>query len=181
MAPTRARRLAVALPDDMLDLAASLATGGVGRPRQADLRRAISTAYYALFHRLIDDACRMMISGRGSDSDRLRGVLRRAFGHQDMLDAAKSFRSANMKRAFRPALDNEEIPDSLRRVADAFFRLQQARHEADYNLAVSIAREDAITSVETVQTAFRDWEQVQRSHAARVFLTALLTYRQMRT
>lgn len=43
-------------PYDLIRIARHLATGGVsgdrGRPRQADLRRAISAAYYALFHAL---------------------------------------------------------------------------------------------------------------------------------
>ena len=43
-------------PDDLLRIAEGLARGalgsGMGRPRQAELRRAISAAYYAMFHAL---------------------------------------------------------------------------------------------------------------------------------
>ena len=35
---------------DLIQTATKLATGGVGRPLQSDLRRSISTAYYAMFH-----------------------------------------------------------------------------------------------------------------------------------
>jgi hypothetical protein len=38
--------------DDLLDIAARLATLEEGRPRRTSLRRAISSAYYALFHAL---------------------------------------------------------------------------------------------------------------------------------
>ena len=43
-------------PQDLLRIAEGLARGalssGRGRPRQAELRRAVSAAYYALFHTL---------------------------------------------------------------------------------------------------------------------------------
>ena len=39
-------------PDHLLDLADKIARVEVGNPRQASLKRAISTAYYALFHAL---------------------------------------------------------------------------------------------------------------------------------
>ena len=41
-------------PRDLIKIARQLASGAVdgnrGRPRQAELRRAVSAAYYALFH-----------------------------------------------------------------------------------------------------------------------------------
>jgi len=39
-------------PNDLIAVARALVPQGPGRPRQAFLRRAISTAYYALFHAL---------------------------------------------------------------------------------------------------------------------------------
>jgi uncharacterized protein (UPF0332 family) len=42
------------LHDELLDTARFLLRRNQNRPTQADLRRSISTAYYALFHRLID-------------------------------------------------------------------------------------------------------------------------------
>jgi hypothetical protein len=47
----------VAFPDDLLEQAHHLAKRDERkRPRQASLRRAISTTYYALFHLLIMEA-----------------------------------------------------------------------------------------------------------------------------
>ena len=43
-------------PEDLIRIARGLAGGAIGgnigRPRQAELRRAVSAAYYALFHAL---------------------------------------------------------------------------------------------------------------------------------
>ena len=35
---------------DLIQTARKLVIGGMGRPLQSDLRRSISTAYYAMFH-----------------------------------------------------------------------------------------------------------------------------------
>jgi len=45
----------LALPDDLLAQAKHLASKEPKRPRQASLRRAISGAYYALYHLLMID------------------------------------------------------------------------------------------------------------------------------
>jgi len=46
----------MAFPDDLLELAQQLADLHPESPHQASLRRAVSTAYYALFHLLISEA-----------------------------------------------------------------------------------------------------------------------------
>jgi hypothetical protein len=46
----------MAFVDDLLEQAQHLANRERKEPRQASLRRAISTAYYALFHLLISEA-----------------------------------------------------------------------------------------------------------------------------
>ena len=45
----------MAYPDELLELARELANLHPGHPHQASLRRAVSTAYYALFHLLISE------------------------------------------------------------------------------------------------------------------------------
>jgi uncharacterized protein (UPF0332 family) len=47
--------LEVAFADDLLEQALHLANRERKGPRQASLRRAVSTAYYALFHLLISE------------------------------------------------------------------------------------------------------------------------------
>jgi uncharacterized protein (UPF0332 family) len=43
-------------PADLLEQAKHLANREKKRPRQASLRRAVSTVYYALFHLLVHEA-----------------------------------------------------------------------------------------------------------------------------
>jgi hypothetical protein len=50
----------MSLPADLLAQARRLISQDPRRPRQASLRRAISTAYYALVHLLISEASAML-------------------------------------------------------------------------------------------------------------------------
>ncbi|MBS1874595.1 MAG: hypothetical protein JSU00_15375 [Acidobacteria bacterium] len=44
------------LPEDLLEQADHLARWDWKHPKQASLRRAVSTAYYAVFHMLVSEA-----------------------------------------------------------------------------------------------------------------------------
>ena len=82
--------VADALPRDLLQQAYDLAYKETTDPKQASLRRAVSTAYYALFHLLIDEAV-----GKWA-IERQRSILARTFEHSKMKaicdDVLKSFK-----------------------------------------------------------------------------------------
>jgi hypothetical protein len=54
--------------DDLLEQAYDLANKEPTNPKQASLRRAVSTAYYAQFHLLIDRWGRQQVGGTGRGS-----------------------------------------------------------------------------------------------------------------
>ena len=68
--------------EDLLALALYLANLKIEPSRQASLRRAVSTAYYALFHLLISEA---MLSWSQAEQ---RAALGRLFDHGTMLNAS---------------------------------------------------------------------------------------------
>jgi hypothetical protein len=68
----------MAFAADLLEQAYHLANLESGEPKQASLRRAVSTAYYALFHLLIDEA----VGNWGVA--RQRSILARTFDHGKM-------------------------------------------------------------------------------------------------
>ena len=49
----------MAFHQDLLKQAIQLARNESRKPKQASLRRAVSTAYYALFHFLIYETCKL--------------------------------------------------------------------------------------------------------------------------
>jgi hypothetical protein len=76
----------VSLHADLIAQARHLCQREPRRPKQASLRRAISTAYYGLFHGLVAAAGACFLSHRHRA---LRPVLTRAFEHRKMAEACQ--------------------------------------------------------------------------------------------
>jgi hypothetical protein len=140
------------------------------------LRRAVSAAYYSLFHLLTSDASDRLITGSGKED--LRAVLRRAFEHAIMFQACREFIKPNAGK-LEKALGGVAVPLALNYVAEAFIVLQQARHEADYDVSRSFTRLQALDIVALAEKAFVDWQSVRKTIPGDIFLTALLATRGM--
>src|SRR5690606_22225830 len=104
--------------EDLLDQAETLIHLDRTRPKQANLRRAVSATYYALFHFLTDQATRTLM---GAHAAPYRRVLVRAFVHSDMKAACTSFAGGSLKSAVSKGLPaNIAIPPEVRHIADSF-------------------------------------------------------------
>ncbi|MGA3186902.1 MAG: hypothetical protein ABSF22_07300 [Bryobacteraceae bacterium] len=88
--------------DDLLKDAYHLAARGGKKPKQSSLRRAVSTAYYALFHLLIAD---FVVNWKTTGQ---RARLGRMFEHRKMSQAVFKFKGGNQKA----------IEDELKTVLD---------------------------------------------------------------
>lgn len=160
----------------LLEQAEHLARRERKRPRQASLRRATSTAYYSLFHFLVDEACRLVF-GRTSDRRRLRGALSRAFQHGHMKNASRAFGSGVLP----DVLDwPTPVPRDLRRVANAFVTLQEERHDADYNISRSFTRAEALNQLRLVEQCLALWPAIQNDDCTRLYLVSLLAWGTLR-
>lgn len=168
----------MSLHSDLRHQARHLATREPKRPRQASLRRAISTSYYSLFHLLVRDASRFMVAG--NNRDQLRQCLGRAFAHHTMKVLAKRFASGNCPPKLSPALKGQPIPTELKEVAQTFVDLQQARHEADYDTARRFTRAEAVDLVDQCDQAFSNWQAVRGTTSAEVFMVGLLAHDSMK-
>jgi uncharacterized protein (UPF0332 family) len=170
----------VTLPRDLLDQADLLASKERRRPKQASLRRAISTAYYALFHLLIEDAANALSPTAPAP---LRKVFARAFQHGPMKTACKDFVQANTAVANgnvsqfpKPVQDMLvfPLPPALLMVLTTFVELQEARHTADYDLTAQLNRLDVLSKILTVRNAFAAWSIVRKTESAAVFMASML-------
>ena len=108
------------LAQDLLQQADHLASYEGSNASQASLRRAVSTAYYALFQLLIEDAAQ-----RWQGSSEARTGLERAFAHGPM-------KNTSIRFGGRTWLDwhgnQQPVPSTLQRVASAFVDLQGTTH-----------------------------------------------------
>ena len=162
----------MSLHRDLLDQARHLANRERRRPRQASLRRAISTAYYALYHLLVAEATRVLIR-----DVQLRNRFARAFEHTNLKSVSRAF--ANPQPNQLPNLTGgAPVPPDLQVVANAVIDLQEARHEADYNVGQRFSRFEANNLIAQATAAFQAWQRVRTNPIARNYLAALLLWKQ---
>ena len=170
-------------PDGLLDHAAQLADAGSGRPRDADIRRGISAAYYAVFHELTGRAARLLAGSFPQDT---QNEIRRTWSHGEIARLAKHMvdRSNTLKRepdATLPAnlkkygrlLDiaatDADLVDSMR----TFNQLQEQRYSADYDHNAQFTKSDLVEACENARLARERLDDAQ-NQAHRAFF-ALIT------
>jgi uncharacterized protein (UPF0332 family) len=151
---------------ELLELAAYLATSPFPAFEQASFRRSVSTAYYALFHLLVTEAAQHW---NGSAEARLG--LERAFNHSDMKKISEAVSKGSWKSW---STLQEPISKELQDVAEAFVRLQEARHLADYANTKSWTSTEVEARLDDARTAFQNWQKIRTDPAAHEYLLALL-------
>lgn len=131
----------------------------------------MSSAYYAAFHLLSVAATERVAAG---SSVAAQHALRRSLTHAGMAAVCKVFVGTEQpSRAVAP-LKPAVVPTGLVAVAAAFIDLQEGRHNADYDLATAVLRQDATGAVERARNALTAWFKVGRTPEAGNFLFALV-------
>jgi uncharacterized protein (UPF0332 family) len=150
---------------DLLEQSRHLASREPKRPRQASLRRAVSTAYYALFHLLITAAV------ANWKKVHQRAALARAFEHKRMKVAC-----GRVKESKFPNPNHVNVVH-LKNVAKAFIRLQEERHNADYDNSKKWSRTEVLAHIDTATAAFNSWNIIGNDPIAEDFLLQLFIQR----
>ncbi len=165
--------------DDLLTQARRLARLDPTRPRQANLRRAVSAAYYAVFHFLVEQACRALM---GSQADRgaFRHTLARAFTHANVRDACQSFAGGTLKAGAAKGLPSSfTIATAVRRIARTACELQDYRHAADDDLTERFLRADVLSLIRQARTAIRLFRKLPMCAEKRFFLACLWVWKEL--
>jgi hypothetical protein len=111
--------------------------------RSVFLRRAVSDAYYALFHALATLCADNLIGVTKRDSQAWRRIYR-------------GLEHGRAKDEFNRQ-DVRQLHANVGRIAAAFIQLQDARHAADYDPATTLRRRsDAEALVSTAESAIAD-------------------------
>lgn len=155
----------MAYHDDLLIQAFMLVRKEPRKPRQASLRRAVSSAYYALFHLLVSES---VANWRHADQ---RAALGRAFDHTSMKSASNRLQDT---RLFKFTDENPTVVTALKYVAKIFAQLQEQRHTADYDNATFWTKTEALTQVASVQQAFSTWKSIRKERISQAYLMSLL-------
>lgn len=129
------------------------------------LRRAVSAAYYAVFHLLIFEATEHW------DNNSLRATLGRAYDHGLMKTTSNRILNG---QEFPYANENPVVVRDLREIAQGFSQLQEDRHFADYNLTKPLDPSDALRQVKVAEKIFITLPTIKMEQTVQEYLTLLL-------
>jgi hypothetical protein len=169
--------------EDLFAQAEMLATLDVTKPKQANLRRALSAAYYAVFHYLVHEACCVQMGSQHTQAS-YRHVLARAFTHVIMKQACVSFGGGTLRAAVAKGLPTApgaayRIPQPIRDLAAMFVDLQDRRHLADYDLTERFIRSDVLMLIENAKRRVAAFAQLPASDDKRFFLACLWAWKEL--
>ena len=148
---------------DLIETARGLTELSPRRPSQANLRRAVSTAYYAVFHCLA-----------ATVADALMGKGRSDAWHQ-------TYRALEHGSARRACKNKEALagfPSGIQSFAETFSDLQRARHQADYALDGRYDKLDVLADIEAAEAAIGWLEAADIRHRRRFAAHVLFKRRQ---
>jgi hypothetical protein len=127
-------------------------------PSAVTKRRAISTAYYAVFHLFVED----FVEHWEFEDQRAR--LGRMFNHGPMRNAAYTPKKKNA-----PAPPEKELID----VITAFDQLQKDRQRAGYDAGWKLVETDVRNAVTLAEDVFTKWRKIKGEAIARHHLLSM--------
>lgn len=135
---------------------------GGGTAQEIRLRRAVSTAYYALFHCLAEN-CADLLAGRVKDKRHNEEWLRvyRSLPHR------KTRNRCDNPRAIA------RFPEPIEEFAKLFVKMQEWRHNADYNPSASFDPAEVTGNIDDCEARLRAFNAVPTA-ARRAFALYLL-------
>lgn len=143
-----------------------------GQPRQVDLRRAVSSAYYGVFHAVLAAAADEIV-GKSNRSKPLYSLVYRSIDHRALRELCWEVKKPNLSAK----LARYELPKgfgpNIKAFAAAMIELQEKRHSADYDPYGRVSRSDALLAVGTARTALARFNKASAARR-RAFLTLLL-------
>ncbi|WP_419948026.1 hypothetical protein [Candidatus Palauibacter sp.] len=135
---------------ELIETARELAGGTPHRPRQADLRCAVSAAYYALFHCMMRTCADSFIGTAGAQrSHAAWQQVYRALDHGSCKNRCKE-------------VDRFGFPQPILDFANVFIEMQEKRHRADYHPSPSLIRNEVMADIEDCERAIGRLESSKR-------------------
>lgn len=138
-------------PRDYIDLSKRMLTVSNGKPSQVVLRRATSTAYYALFHTLAACGANLLIGG--TKSTRSNEAWRQVYRALEHGFAKNTCRNGEIISKF---------PKGIEDFANMFVAMQEKRHKADYDPTVSFSKSAVRQDINAAEEAMHAFEVEHR-------------------
>lgn len=161
-------------PVELLAVARLLAREDGIAPTDAQLRRAVSSAYYAVFHKILRAAAERF-AGPGQEGSGAYGTLYRSFDHAHMSRVCDDLQASTLRDRVKRMLRRDSVSQQTRDFAGAFPELQEARHQADYDPTVRFRPSDVGSLIDAAEVAMVAFDLIPPDEQADVL--ALLMVR----
>jgi uncharacterized protein (UPF0332 family) len=140
-------------PEHLLEQADKLITPpNNGAPRQTDLRRAISNAYYAVFHTVLTEVADEIV-GKTRRAKPQYALVYRSIAHSSLRTLCLAAKEKSLAEKYAKYAPRGEFSDEIRAFATAFLDLFEKRHLADYDPLFKAKKSDVILHVATARAA----------------------------
>jgi uncharacterized protein (UPF0332 family) len=160
-------------PDHLIDQAERLtATTSSGPPRQADLRRAISTAYYAVFHAVAKEAADQLVARTQRDTPRYQQVYK-SIEHKRLRNVCEDLAKSTPPTKYARYLPASGLGSELVAVATAVSELQESRNLADYDSLFRAKTSDVALAIEKARNAVARLSSADREQK-RIFISLIV-------
>jgi len=117
-----------------------------GRPRQVDLRRALSASYYALFHAASTEAADNLVGVGNRQSERY-GLVYRSVDHANLRRLCEEIQKPALTDRYRRFEPEGGFAPGIKGFATTILELQRKRHSADYDPLMRFSRTEARAAI----------------------------------
>lgn len=142
------------MPDEaigvgFLEVAKTLCPEGVEAVPPPHCRRAISSAYYALFHALASRCANVLVGNDGKNRSNRAWV--------------EVYRGLDHGNCARSCQDAQEIqfPQAIKDLAQEFRQLQALRQRADYDPTYTVSKENAMYAISLAENCIKALDTVK--------------------
>jgi uncharacterized protein (UPF0332 family) len=172
--------VAVLDPEHLFQQAEGLLVSTGGPVRQVNIRRAISAAYYGLFHALQAAAADMVVG----KTTRVRAtvgysLVYRSLDHKTLRKVSEDISKRTVPNKLKPYVPAgaSGFGKDMTAFATALVELQQKRHEADYDPRRRMKDSDARVAIRTARAALSSWKNIRTEERATYLLLLMFEAR----
>ena len=141
-------------------------SAGRGRPRESNLRRAVSTTYYALFHCLAE-CCANILAGR-VPSNRIQPAWRQTY---------RALQHSTARSRCRRQDTIGRFPYEIQDFAELFIEIQAKRHSADYDPDAAFDKSNVLQDIDVSEDAINRFNEAPRRDRRAFAIYVLLDIR----
>lgn len=149
-------------PEQLLDQADRLIRRGRGgAPQDIDLRRAVSNAYYAIFHEIARDTADDLIGRKNRDTPQY-ALTYRNIEHRALKSLCETALKSRLPDRFVRYVPSGSFGAPIKSVAAAIIDLQEKRYLADYDPHFATSTSEVELTVATSRTALLQFRKAPR-------------------